>query len=508
MNNSYWLILSNFNMQFFTGEFVILCILIFITTRLRRRLSTEKLLKGLMIYIPPDEKLIQNAQKHPEKFYLNCVRIDDEFSRASPFFADADLLVLMATIAGTLIAVCSIFTEDFYISMEQNLSFYMCLLVVFIAISGAYSQAMASGFKNPDNMIGLFFTLLIFFMGSLLIYLDHQAVFDFNFHLTLKLLSLQLTAAFQVFWPASIEIDQLTFSITLAGIFAICIFPFFKYIFRATMNYYSTRETPFDVKGVKENRVQYTLVIISPLIVMIMWIKPMLKNHLVPNLMSEWGYEIFRIAVVVGVILLRLFNIRNEVQALLNQSKHLIYGILLNPTKENVETSTMQAKALATYAWPLGHQSLCNICVTLFVLILMISRGSLSAPYPVPIEHKNEIINKTPEFYDEEEFIIKDIPAYPIITPSRTTVYYNEIRQMEKEIADLRQNRTTLQEAAKDEKNFVQKLLSVNKKGLVPAFFYRDLFGFIIWWQSVTWSLATIMSLLYTRRFTNKAKKE
>lgn len=495
-------------MQFFTGEFVVLCLLIFVVTKLRKSPSTERLLRNLVIYIPPDEKHIENAKKTPDKFYLNCVKIDDEFSKASPYFAESDFLVLLAVLTASLILICSLFYDGFYLTIEQSLSFYMCILVIFLCVQGAYSQAMQSGLRNPDNLMGLFFTLLTFFMASLLLYLDHQLVFDFNFHLSVKLLCLQLTKALHVFWPINVHFDYLFFCLGLAGIFAMSIFPFFKYIFRSTLNYYSARDMPFDVKGVEDRRWASTLILLSPIIIAILWTKPMLKSQIVPFLVSEFTYEMFRLVILIAVVLLKFSNIRIEVQALLNQSKHLIYSILVSPNKENYESSTLQCRALATYAWPLAHQSLCSVLVTTFLIILLISKGNLLSPYPVAIEAESKSPNKAPLVYDEEEFDLKDTPRFPLVTPSRKTIYYNEIRDLELALETMSENRTDFRHIFNHEKDFVQKLLNMNKQGFVPWVFYRDLFGFVIWWQAVTWSIATIMSLLYTQRFTNKNQEK
>ena len=73
---------------------------------------------------------------------------------------------------------------------------------------------------------------------------------------------------------------------------------------------------------------------------------------------------------------------------MLNQAMQVVYNILCNPNKENHDHSILRCRAFATYAWPLAHYSLCNVLITTFLLILLVSKGGILKNYPVPVEEK------------------------------------------------------------------------------------------------------------------------
>ena len=372
-------------MQIITGEFVLLCILVFLGVRLKKVLpGPGSLLEGLIVYLPPTKEAIQEMKGN--NIQLQIGKIDERFSRASQFFDSCELVLSIGVLTTVLTVISVICGHRFVIGFDQNLSFYMSFMMVGFCVQSAYTQIANQGIKTPDNLLGVFFSLTLFFLGSVLLYMDHQKIFDFNFHLSVNLLSLQITAALQHFWSVTFPIDHLTFCVFLSSLLAAAFFPFFRYVFRFTLNYYSSVIVPFDDKEMEKKTWKYPVILVSPLILLVLWIKPMLKDHIVPDYLSEGTFEYIRLFLVVLAFSLRFSNIRVEVQSFLNQCKHLIYSMIEEPTDENIENSTNQCKALASYAWPLAHQSICNIGVSLFLVLLLVTKVNLDKPYPYGIQ--------------------------------------------------------------------------------------------------------------------------
>ena len=113
--------------------------------------------------------------------------------------------------------------------------------------------------------------------------MDHQSILDFNFHFSAKLLGLKVTAVIQHIWPVSLEISILNFSLLFSLSLAACSFPFFRYTFRYIMNYYSALKSPIKDESTALGNWKFPFTIVSPLILMILYVKPMLKSPLVPG---------------------------------------------------------------------------------------------------------------------------------------------------------------------------------------------------------------------------------
>ena len=72
----------------------------------------------------------------------------------------------------------------------------------------------------------------------------------------------------------SFSINHMLFSISFSLMLALMIFPYFKYIFRSTLSFYASKETPFNVQGVKETSPAYKYTLILPLFITLLWFSP------------------------------------------------------------------------------------------------------------------------------------------------------------------------------------------------------------------------------------------
>ena len=196
--------------------------------------------------------------------------------------------------------------------------------------------------------MGLFFALTLFSFSSILIYLDHYKLFDFNFHFSLTMLGLQITSSLYRFLGISISINHLLFCLLYSLILSLMIFPYFKYLFRTTLNYYSNKGSPFEIQGSKSLSPLYKYTLILPFIISLLWVN--IISNTISNIIGDLYWEHIRLLIVLLYSGLRIFHLRSEVQILLDQGKNIIYDIIRNPTDENKKESELQCTAIGAYA--------------------------------------------------------------------------------------------------------------------------------------------------------------
>lgn len=95
--------------------------------------------------------------------------------------------------------------------------------------------------------------------------------------------------------------------------------------------------------------------------------------------------------------------------------------MIVEPTPDNIQWSTIRIKAYASYAWPLALQSLCFSFILGFLVLVLIAKVDITQPYPVPITEK---IQESMPLLNEEEFTSLETARYGLITPSRSVIYY------------------------------------------------------------------------------------
>lgn len=470
-------------MQLVTGEFVLISILLFLFTRLKTHLlKSEQLLRGLRVFQPPSDPELKKYDKEPHKFAISYLTIEDKSSVKSLFFTETDFLVLMAQVAIVLCLLSSVLR--LYLDFEQTLSFYMCLLVLFLCVTGLYQQFMRSKLLSPDNGIALIFTLLIFSLSAVCLLTEFSTVLDFNFSASVRLFELQMTYALKHAWPeGAFSCDFTAFVCVLCAVLAIVLLPMFNYLLRGTLTYFAGGLDMTESKKVS------LLVLISPVLCIPLWIKPMTKDLLVPLSLTELQFEYLRIGIVLGVALTRLFQMRSQVQHFLNQSVSIAYSMFAAPDKEVQQHCRMQVAAINSSAWARLHQHLSVVLFGLFLAALLLKKGCVPSVSIAPVSSSTMIL----EELDEEEFA-----GSPAFTPPVRPASVQSPRYVE--VLELQAKLDTLQLKDKDE-GVLASIVEINKVGFVPAQLYHDLLNFLLFWYHVHWALATAFAVLYSRRF-------
>ena len=469
-------------MQLVTGEFVLISMLLFLFTRLKTHLlKSERLLRGLRVFQPPTEQELKTYDKEPHKFSISYLTLEDKTSVKSQFFMETDFLVLMTQVA-IVLCVLSAFLR-LYLEFEQTLSFYMCLLVLFLCITGLYQQFMRSKLLSPDNGIALIFTLLIFSLSAVCLLTEFSQAFDFNFPVSVRLFELQMTYALKHAWPeGAFSCDFTAFVCVLSAGLAITLLPLFNYLLRGTLTYFAGG------LDVTESKKTSLLVLISPVLCIPLWIKPMTKDLVVPEYLTELQFEYLRVGMVLGIAVTRLFQLRTQIQHFLNQSVSIAYSMFAAQDKETQQHCRLQVGAINSSAWARSHQHISVVLLGLFLAVLLLKKGCVPSVSIAPVTNTLVL-----EELDEEEFA--GAPAFtpPVRAPSLQSIKYVEVLELEAKLEQLK-----LKE--RDE-GMMASIVEINKVGFVPPQLYHDMLNFLLLWYHVHWALATAFAVLYSRRF-------
>jgi len=126
-------------------------------------------------------------------------------------------------------------------------------------------------------------------------------------------------------------------------VFSLSMMPLYRYILRYVSNFYSsTQFKKLIITNNFDNSQYYSrlfvLELCVPFILLILWIKPLSKNLVVPDYLTEDEYNGYRAILVLVLSMLRLHLMKFEVQNLLNNAGSIVYSMLADkkPTEENL----------------------------------------------------------------------------------------------------------------------------------------------------------------------------
>ena len=455
-------------MQLITGEFLVLALLIYISKYIRARYAViESILRGCIVFLPPE---VNAKEKN-----MTYVTIDDKFSLKSPFFPEFEVLSVIFYMTVGLVAISGVLQFNPWITMGTTVSFYMILMAIVTDLYGLYKQNYQTGLANPELFLASLYSLILFFAFAILLNSDHYEILDFNFKLSSELLQLQIISSLKPSLPSNIKfsVDYFLLCCFLSLISVSCLLPTFRYV---TKFIHSYQENPASLHKPKQ-----AMLIIAPMLLCTLWIKPMTKSLLEPYF--GLYFALFRSALVLIYCIFRLFNLRTEVQSMLNQTSKLVQDVLLHPKKENIEVCSRKCRAIGTMTWPYAHLSFASTSLLVLFVLALVSRCSLTSAYP---ERVTEVVRfKNPDVgYDEEEFVLRKSQDEYL---SKTMTYVKEI----KELQDLIESTPSSSSI-----EFTELIVAVSRKTLVHQVFYRDTFEFLLFSMCFGWTLATVVNFV------------
>ena len=455
-----------------------MAVLIYVSKYVRSRYAVvEGILRECIVFFPPDA---QAKEKN-----MSFVSIDDKFSLKSPFFPEFEVLAVIFYMTLSLTSISGILQFNPWVTIGSSVSFYMILTALLMCLYGLYKQSHSAGALNPENILSLLYSSILFFTFAILLNYEHSNFLDFNFKISVQLLELQLASSLKACMPKGFgfTVDYFILSCFLALVSALCLFPTFRYVSRFVSGY---MDNPSSL-----HKRTHAGLIVAPMLLMTLWIKPMTKDLLVPYLGDY--FLVGRVGLVMIFCGVRFYNIRFEVQSMLNQTSKLVQDVLLHPKKENIELCTRKCRAIGTMTWPYAHQSLCCTGILVLCVLGLICRGNILVPYP---EKTTETVSfKNPDIgYNTDEFLVRSSES-EYLTKAVTTI--KEIQRLKDEVSLM---------SSSESIDFIEVIVSVSRKNLVHSVFFRDFFEFMLWSVCTGWSLATLMSFLILNVGHQKAK--
>jgi Predicted transmembrane protein 161AB len=464
-------------MQLITGEFLILAVLIFISTQVRVRYNLiESILRNLVVFFPPE--------KPSEEKKISYTQIEDKFSSKSPNFDDTELLVILMYLTLGVNLVSGLVQINPWVNIGISISFYLIIFTGAYCIYGLFKQSIKSGLSSAENLLSLLYSLILFFLFSIILLSNHESYLDFNFNLSVELLELQLTSTLKPYLQKNVTLDYFTICLIISLFAAVSVYPMFKYINRFVSTF-------IDANPVISKKI-YGVLIISPLLLSILWIKPMVKDLLPKSDAVETYFNWARVSGVIFICILKLYHIRAEIQSLLNFSSKMVQETLLHPSKENLDLCMKKCRGLATIAWPITYQSISCTCYIIILVLLLATKGGLGA-YPRPTTQSILIENYLDD-YDDDEFIA---------TPNQSIQRYINVT----EVPEVTRLKVIIQAIkANEKKDIIENIAEISKITLLHPLFFRDLCEFLIWSTYLSWSLATVMSFVLINIGSSKVK--
>jgi hypothetical protein len=115
-----------------------------------------------------------------------------------------------------------------------------------------------------------------------------------------------------------VDLDYNTFAFAIAALYSFLFMPFYRYILRYVANYYQSSQfhrifTIYPTHWTRPVKIAYTISFILPMLNIVLFVKPMCKDILVPLIMDEQGFQWFRVCMIFATAGFRLALLRPEV---------------------------------------------------------------------------------------------------------------------------------------------------------------------------------------------------
>lgn len=280
-----------------------------------------------------DRKLARTQAKFP----LRTIEIGEDFlSCNQEFFEMYDFIFLMFTVVVILFAATStIHVLPFEWAtglIETSLTYYMTLLVLVLVVRNLMKNTFNLGwFKYTDETKMEIFMALkaLIFTWALFTFFDSRAFFEYHLDGVHAEFNERLNQALAPFGaPPKVMPFEATLFVfgTCAALLSFSIvrvqirFAYFLYVFTTSKDYDDTVErddTPEVISTKKLNGIVKCLLYINfllPLLVLTLFVNPLSKSLLVPNVVSDGGFQVLKSSVVVIAGVARTLTFRRELQ--------------------------------------------------------------------------------------------------------------------------------------------------------------------------------------------------
>lgn len=226
-----------------------------------------------------------------------------------------------------------------------------------------------------------------------------------------------------------------------------------------------TANTPENVRYKRHLRLMY-LNMLSPLLVAVFFIMPLVESLVVPDFVSEQVWKVFRIAFIIGAITIRMLTFREEIQFHFNESYFYVQKLMTEKNEKVFRYVKLRIQENFAATWYAIFQHAANYILPILLVLCYVNR----------------------------------IVAFTAIDPSKSSAF-----DFSKIIEKIQQaGGTAKYDLTSDSESLGQVFQEISAKGLLTAEYYEGLFSYSLFWYYFSTTFVNIFSLLYYRKFVEK----
>jgi len=392
---------------------------------------------------------------------------------------EAELVALAGTCSIILILIMQflqLITKGH--TKEINLALSLEIFAIVISLHYLIKATLEGGiWKNDEAKIALFLGFQAWMISFVVLYITPEYVdlevpksfeaFIGRLNEGLKSINIRVTIGYEYF---CILMSTIAALITIAQTKPSINFTYYYHV--------KTRGiAKFNRRSVRYNYHKFFLhlAFIFPMLIIVTYVPALLKDLVVPDLISDFWFNFIRVILLFCYTLLKLFLTPGEMQWTIDLSYSYIVALPSNLNDFYFETMTNRMLSAVNTAW---------------TRIL----GYLSCAF-LPLMSCVLIFHKGTYFFSSDK-----LPSFNF------DFLYEKISQTEED--------EEITSVLKDEKvnpfalgNIGGIISEVNNKGLIPPQFYRSIFNFILSWWIVSYFAISLFALVYFRRSQKTSKK-
>lgn len=526
----------------FPPEFIVGVLITFFQVRLRSFFSLASLfVNGLSFFIPPDDELIQRLnggqksltgkskqkEKHSEplspddkmaQFYIKVANTEHGIFQQTLFFELYEMMIIL--ISSTLVTSWSsdaiAYWQDYNTGSVETtetraqISVYGLVAVILVCIWFPLQVKFAQGLDTYESRLGLGIGFIGFVVAMFFIFAP-KPLFDFDLEAAVISTGDRLEIVLRTigFVDGDMEniasfADMLRFTlfINIAMLCAVYIATAFLPAFRFARMYAEMVKDP--QTGLLQ-KLSLHLNVLLPLLVGILWIKPLSTDIIVPSYLihcsprslvrdcfgtssdettfhnsvfalTESHWNTLRIYIVLLTVVIRLLCFRSHIQFFLVEPKDSIVQIVRRPGLVDGELLKSKIRIQFNYVPIISVQYLAPVGAILAAAILFARQTGTSLG-----------------MHDAVTFVL--VKCGLVQAPSQGFQWFSSNALLPSPSApDIGAFRLG-DEITRDTILQVTKAMS-NYTVITPSF-HASLFGFFLWWMNFTWFVMTVGGLIY-----------
>lgn len=367
-----------------------------------------KLVRGLVTYVPPLdedyamlEKTNQPSRENQRgevnkydkkklpgkaKFPMRTIDIDEKLLKHNQeFFVEYDFVFMLFVVALLMFVATQSVRLAAPEQVEGNLTFYMMVFLVLMAFLNLTRNTFLLGYMKftDETKMELLVALKAFLsVFALLKIYKSTTFFDSDLekahakslervNQTMELLGgrLDLPADFSysVFALSAAVISFATVRLSIR-------FSYYFYMLNKNRPAVMATKKGEELRRFKVLIYSMLLNLLTPLIVVLMYVQPLLEAFLVPEYLSLSSWRVARVAVVVLAVCLRLMTFRDELQFLFNESYYLVQKLMIDKNEKVFRYIKLRIQENFLNTWYTIFQQTSTLLLPMLLLLIYVHR--------------------------------------------------------------------------------------------------------------------------------------